>query len=116
MRLYIAGPMTGLPDFNYPAFFKAAEELRAAGYEVENPAENKPEGTASWLAYMRLSLVQISRVDGIALLDGWQSSKGASLEVHIAEALGLRLWSVRQWVRAGDLAEQDPAVSLEGPS
>lgn len=98
MRLYIAGPMTGLPDFNYPAFYAAADRLRAAGYEVENPAENKPEGTASWLAYMRMSLVQISPVDGIALLPGWQDSKGASLEVHIAESLGLRLWGVDQWL------------------
>lgn len=98
MKVYIAGPMSGLPDFNYPAFFKAAERLRAAGYEVENPAENKPEGTASWQAYMRMSLVQISRVDGIALLPGWQESKGASLEVHIAEALGLTLWGVDQWL------------------
>lgn len=100
MKLYIAGPMSGLPDFNYPTFFKAAERLRAAGYEVENPAENKPEGTASWLAYMRMSLVQISRVDGLALLPGWQESKGASLEVHIAEALGLEVRDVDQWTEA----------------
>lgn len=100
-RLYIAGPMSGLPDFNYPAFFKAAERLRAAGYAVENPAENKPEGDASWLAFMRMSLVQISRVDGLALLPGWQDSRGASLEVNIAEALGLTLWSVDQWLTRG---------------
>lgn len=116
MKLYIAGPMTGLPDFNYPAFFAAEEQLKAAGYEVENPARNQPEGTASWLAFMRMSLVQISKVDGIALLPGWQDSKGAALEVHIAEALGLRIWSVRQWIRSADLTAQDPAVSIAEPS
>lgn len=116
MRLYIAGPMSNLPDFNYPAFYKAEEQLVAAGYEVENPARNVVEGTASWLAYMRMSLVQISKVDGLALLPGWQDSRGASLEVHIAEALGLRLWSVEQWAKAADTTAQDPAVSLEEPA
>lgn len=98
--LYIAGPMTGLPDFNYPAFFDAARRLRAAGYGVENPAENKPEDTASWLAYMRMSLVQISRADGLALLPGWQDSRGARIEAKLADDLGLRLWGVDEWVHA----------------
>lgn len=122
MKLYIAGPMSGLPDFNYPAFFKAAEQLREAGYEVENPAENKPEGAASWLAFMRMSLVQISRVDGIALLPGWRDSNGAKLEEHIASALGLQVRYLHTWldpemvasVRASEA--QDPAVSLEEPA
>ena len=29
--VYISGPMTGLPEFNYPAFFAKAAELRAEG-------------------------------------------------------------------------------------
>ena len=97
--IYVAGPMSNMPDFNYPAFFKASEQLRGAGYAVENPAENKPEGTASWLAFMRMSLVQISRVDGLALLPGWKASKGATLEVHIAESLGLPVHSPLWWLR-----------------
>ena len=32
--LYLCGPMTGLPGNNYPAFHKAAADLRAAGYSV----------------------------------------------------------------------------------
>lgn len=39
-RIYIAGPMSGLPEFNYPAFNRAAAVLRAQGHHVENPAEN----------------------------------------------------------------------------
>jgi hypothetical protein len=38
-RAYIAGPMTGLPEFNFPAFHAAAASLRARGFEVENPAQ-----------------------------------------------------------------------------
>lgn len=116
MKLYIAGPMTGLPDFNYPAFYKAAEQLTAAGYQVENPAENKVEGTASWLAYMRLSLVQISRVDGIALLPGWRNSKGARLEEHIGSVLGLHVRYVETWLDpemvAAATGPQDSAVAV----
>jgi len=114
--LYIAGPMTGLPDFNYPAFFDAARRLRAAGYDVENPAENKPEGTASWLAYMQMSLVQISRVDGLALLPGWLDSKGARIEARLADELGLRLWGVGEWVKAAETeaADHEPGCWLSG--
>ena len=41
-RIYIAGPMSGLPDLNSPAFNAMAERLRAHGHHVENPAENPP--------------------------------------------------------------------------
>lgn len=99
MNVYIAGPMSGLPDFNYPAFFKAAEKLRAAGLEVENPAENPPPPDgAGWLGYMRMSLVQISKVDGIALLPGWQGSRGAALEKRIGEDLGLDVRPLDEWL------------------
>lgn len=36
---YLAGPMTGLPDLNFPTFHARAAELRALGHEVVNPAE-----------------------------------------------------------------------------
>jgi len=39
LTVYLAGPMTGLPRFNFPAFDQAAQALRAAGYRVINPAE-----------------------------------------------------------------------------
>lgn len=49
MKVYISGPMTGLPEFNYPAFFAAAEALEARGYETINPA--RTEGRASTAAH-----------------------------------------------------------------
>ena len=35
-KVYVAGPMTGLPEFNYPAFFAAEEYLRSHGAKVMN--------------------------------------------------------------------------------
>ena len=97
MRLYVAGPMSGLPAYNYPAFDRASRSLRLAGYEVENPAENP--ACEDWVGYMRLSLVQISKVDGLAVLDGWPLSRGATLEVHIAHALLLPVLTVARWLQ-----------------
>jgi hypothetical protein len=90
-RIYISGPMTGLPEHNYPAFNAAAQLLRADGFEVENPADNPEPACGSWAGYMRLALVQIARCEGVLLLPGWLDSKGARLELHIAQQLGLQI-------------------------
>jgi Domain of unknown function (DUF4406) len=90
-RIYIAGPMTGLPDFNYPAFNAEAARLRALGYEVENPAENPEPPCKSWLGYMRMAIPQVARCDAIVLLPGWHDSKGARVENQLAHGLGLRV-------------------------
>lgn len=91
MRVYIAGPMSGLPALNYPAFHAAAAQLRAAGYEVENPAENPAPPCHSWLGYMRMSLTQIARCDAVVRLPGWELSNGAYIEVGLAVDIGLRV-------------------------
>lgn len=81
--------MTGLPEFNYPAFNAAAEELRAKGWHVENPAANPEPPCKSWQGYMRMALAQLVTCDAVWLLDGWMSSEGALLEVQVAQALRL---------------------------
>lgn len=88
-RLYLAGPMSGLKDSNYPAFHAAAAGLRAKGWHVENPAENPEPPCKSWEAYMRMAIAQLVTCDGIALLPGWENSRGAKLEMDLA--LQLRL-------------------------
>jgi nucleoside 2-deoxyribosyltransferase len=89
-RLYLAGPMTGYPDLNFPAFHKAAASLRASGYEVVNPAELEPDQAALWEDCMRKDIAALVTCDGIALLPGWEKSRGATLEHHIADRLGMR--------------------------
>lgn len=86
-RIYLAGPMTGLPEYNYPAFHAEAARLRALGYHVENPAENPEQD--SWEAYMRQAIRQMLTCDIVAFLFGWAESRGALLERYIAQQVGL---------------------------
>lgn len=99
--LYIAGPMTGLPQFNYPAFHAAAVKLQAAGFEVLNPADNRLEADAKWEDYMRVALGQLLRADGVALLPGWEVSRGARIEYGLARDLNVPARLVRYWQTKG---------------
>ena len=88
-RVYIAGPMTGYAELNFPAFRTEAAALRSVGLEVINPAEINIDPSAGWSACMRADIAQLVTCDRIHLLPGWSRSKGASLEHHIGRALGL---------------------------
>ena len=88
-RFYIAGPMTGHPEFNHPAFHAKAAELRAQGLDVFNPAENGLPADASWSDHMRVDIRELTHCTHIYMLDGWQASKGARLENRIAHELGM---------------------------
>jgi len=88
--VYLSGPMTGLPDYNYPAFHAAAAAWRAAGYQVVNPAENF-EGVTHLPreVYLQRDIHQlVTEATAIAFLSGWQKSKGATLEHAVAAGLG----------------------------
>jgi len=120
MRLYLAGPMSGLPSYNFPEFDEAAKHLRAAGHTVFNPAENDRENgfdatglqgheAAEHGFDLRTALKQdlswiCDHADGIALLPGWEESKGARAEVALAKALGIPAWLCWYW--------QKPVVEL----
>ena len=86
-RIYLSGPMTGLPDYNYPAFNAEAKRLRGLGYVVVNPAENPPQTT--WEAYMEVCIPQVRTCDTIALLPGWSESRGSLRERQEAIRLGI---------------------------
>jgi len=88
-RIYISGPMSGYPDCNFAAFHAAAERLASAGWKVFNPAENF--GGRKDLrreAYLRLDLAMLAQCDAIAMLPGWEDSRGAKLEYTVARELG----------------------------
>jgi hypothetical protein len=88
--VYIAGPMTGLPEHNFPAFFEAAERFAAGGFKVVNPATNFGGRTdLPRESYLRADVAMLSQCDAIAMLPGWEDSRGARLEYLIARELGL---------------------------
>ncbi len=103
---YLAGPMTGYPRNNADAFDAAAERLRAEGFEVISPSEMDRE--AGWDGVnqdtlpplkdlARLDINAILQVDAVAVMDGWEKSKGTNLEIAIARWLEIPV------VKASDL-------------
>lgn len=97
-RIYISGPMTGIPDFNHPAFNSEAARLRALGYEVVNPAELNADTSLEWHACMRKALVGMLTCDTLALLEGWHKSAGAHLEMHVAHRVGMEIKDAKEVV------------------
>lgn len=91
-KIFISGPMSGLPDFNYPAFHAAAARLRGLGYEVHSPAENPAPPCGTWEGYMRLSFAQLLKCEAVVLLPGWSDSRGALEERSMAQTLGMEFF------------------------
>lgn len=106
MKLYLAGPMTGIKDFNYPAFNRAAKYLRSLRHSVFNPAEEF-EGIQgmSFSKYLKHDIPMLLECDGIVLLPGYLSSVGAQLEHVVAIAAGLQRFAFRPDSRGGELLE-----------
>lgn len=104
-HIYLCGPMTGLPDFNHPAFNTAAQALRESGYDVFSPTENGVPRTADWATHMRADIAALTQCRSVATLPGWAASKGAMLEVHIARQLGMPVASVNAWLLLKDESE-----------
>ena len=105
MRVYITGPMTGLPLFNFPAFDEAATRGRAMGLDIVSPADldralgfDEFSGDRS-PAERRLMIIQdvveSSKCDAIALLPGWERSSGAAVELALANFLDLLVLDAR---------------------
>lgn len=118
MRLYLAGPMRGYPKFNSDAFRNEALRLRVAGFEVVSPAEmdeadgmdftseetaaasvkRTSEGVPDEEYYLQRDFLAIDGVDGIALMPGWENSKGVGREIYYAIPHGKQIKSVNDWL------------------
>jgi len=98
MKIYIAGPMSGIVDFNYPAFDLAETMLQASNRDAEiiNPANNfNRSQTRTKSEYLRAAIRQVLDVDAMYMLPYWQESRGARLEHEIASVLGLPIYELR---------------------
>lgn len=119
MKVYVAGPMRGIPEFNFPEFATATTILREHGHEVISPAEHDLEngfdpagmtgvedltGLFDLRAALAWDLQQVSTCDGVFLLPGWEKSSGARAEIACAAALGLLARTYDQeWQPAADV-------------
>lgn len=100
-NVYLAGPMSGIKDFNFPAFFEGEKTLKEMGYEVFNPAQcdldkwGSLDGVKKNANYRECLKTDLSWIcdlaTAIALLPGWENSKGVKAELALAEALGLKV-------------------------
>lgn len=98
MRIYVSGPMSDHPDLNFPAFFAAARKLRAAGYDVVDPADRGVVPGWKWEDYLKVDLRDLLTCDGVALLENWRGSRGAELEVYVAQSVGMVCRRVDDWI------------------
>jgi hypothetical protein len=108
--IYIAGPMRGLPEWNFSAFDEATRKWRDSGWEAYSPhefdmllgydARGKTEtdliskgSDRDWVrAVMVGDIACIMKVHAIALLPGWEGSMGATVELALAQFLGLEVY------------------------
>lgn len=104
---YIAGPVSGHDDLNRPAFDAVARQLKDQGWktlipldyantpEAQKEAEEHGKGAVGMPGYqeaMRRSLCLLLAAERVYVLPGWTMSNGASLEVRVAEAVGIPVY------------------------
>lgn len=124
-HLYVSGPMSGLPEFNFPAFVEATSKLERAGFKVTNPsALSLPCGCSGptqcrpapheYHEYLRMCLQALvgNDISGIALLPGWENSKGAAVEMAVGRALGWPVQPVGFWLGEAHLLRLEPGSLL----
>lgn len=117
MKVYLAGPMTGIEDWNFPAFIEGAAQLREAGHEVISPAEHDLE-----LGYVEVKhkdgiphyditkafdrevvlawdCAQIPTCGAVVLLPGWDTSEGVARELATAGEHGIQAIPIGQFLQ-----------------
>lgn len=86
MKIYISGPVTGIKDDNEPAFKAKELELLKKGHTPVNPVQLcKDAGLTEWHACMnQICIPELIKCDAMILLEGWENSKGANVEIDEA--------------------------------
>ncbi len=89
--IFISGPMSGIEDFNHPAFFEAEKMLKEDGFTVLNPAR-LPLGLTDE-AYMDIGLAMVRASDFVFSLRGYEQSDGSLAERALAIRLGKMIFN-----------------------
>lgn len=111
-KLYISGPMTGMPEFNYPLFQEVKTNLTAQGFNVVSPHDvddiyrngipyRGDDELEVWEYYMRYALILQLECNAWVGLPGWPKSRGAMREFNLAVDLGYGLYTTQQSLTSG---------------
>lgn len=92
MRIYIAGPVTGMPyQKAYRRFYAQERRLKKKGLEVINPMRKCKESWLWWRC-MIVCIYNLIQCDSIYMLKGWQDSRGARIEHKVATWLKMKIY------------------------
>ena len=102
--IYVAGPMTNMPDGNFPNFDRVTQALRAQGWSVISPADMDrekgfdPTGKGVYTEDMvddqfmactrEADIKAVEKCDAIFFLVGWEMSTGGFAE-----------WAYARWAK-----------------
>ncbi len=121
---YLAGPMTGIPQFNFPAFEEATQKLRGLGLNIISPHETDTDavkkiawasadgqldehdkiGGETWGDMLARDVKMIAdEIDGLFVLARWYKSKGARLEVFVALCARKPVYAYKCMNHIGDM-------------
>ena len=113
VKVYLAGPMRGKPRYNFDAFAEFAAKLRERGFRVWSPHEDDlasgfdpdkdvvnpgPEGLR---AFMAKDLPMVCAADLVAIMPGWEDSKGTNIELTVARMLDIPVYEVETLLEEG---------------
>jgi hypothetical protein len=93
-KIYISGPMSGIENSNFDAFNEFEGKFDPDVVTFENPAKPGHIEGYEWKDYLKLALKMMLECEAVVLIDGWQSSKGCLLELHVAKSLGMRILKI----------------------
>lgn len=104
MTVYLSGPMTGYQNFNREAFDEAAAVLREQGYTVIVPGDGEEYDEIEMISmevarqkrefFLSRDIDYIQeQADVLVVLPGWMQSEGAKLEVAVAQAIGIPVFT-----------------------
>ena len=115
MKVYMAGPISGVPDYK-ERFAEAERFLKGQGYDVVNPALTE-NSEYSYKDYIDSGLRQLSECDALCTLPGFENSKGALLERAYALVTGKQIMMLARTLIDGDryvaLITKEPGESDE---